>query len=192
MIFVACSQLFLFLWCSILSIWNEIQMCSWDCIADEIAGWSRFKKKKEENLTMRKISIWNVCFQSVCLNWSILSFYWAFWKVYFEIMRLHEVWGFWDTQKARLLLNGYNFLEVPLCYFILCLSEHYNPKILTWNIYNPWYQLINHLTLGKRERCSCLISAQKSCRIPGLICSLFAYKIGLNFALSSYSLCDLL
>lgn len=44
-IFVACSQLFLFLWCSILSIWNEIQMCSWNCIADGITGWSWFLKK---------------------------------------------------------------------------------------------------------------------------------------------------
>lgn len=48
LIFVACSQLFLFLWCSILSIWNEMQMCSWNCIADGIAGWSWFKKKKKK------------------------------------------------------------------------------------------------------------------------------------------------
>lgn len=98
-IFVACSHLFLFLWCSILSIWNEIQMCSWS-IADGITGWSWIGKRN--NLTMRKISIWKVCFQSVCLNLGILSFYWAFGKVYFEIMRLYKVWEELEIPKSTI------------------------------------------------------------------------------------------
>lgn len=99
-IFVACSHLFLFLWCSILSIWNEIQVCSWSCIADGTTGWSWIGKRN--NLTMRKISIWNVCFQSVCLSLGILSFCWAFWKVYFEIMRLYEVWDGLEIPKSTI------------------------------------------------------------------------------------------
>lgn len=59
-------------------------------------------------------------------------------------------------------------------------------------IHNPFNLSINHLALGRRERCSCFISAHKSHGIPGLICSLFASEIGLDFVLCGYCLQSLL
>lgn len=59
-------------------------------------------------------------------------------------------------------------------------------------IRNPFNLFINHLALGRRERCSCFISAQKSHGTPGLIHSLFASEIGLDFVFCGYCLQSLL
>lgn len=59
-------------------------------------------------------------------------------------------------------------------------------------IHNPFNLFIYHLALGRRERCSCFISAQESHGIPGLTCSVFASEIGLDFVLCGYCLQSLL
>lgn len=183
LIVVACSQLFLFLRCSILSIWNEMQMCSWNCIADGITGWSWFGKEKQTNNAKRNIymkSMLPKCvfeFEHFVILLSFLKG--LFWNN-------ETLWwlGFLNTKKAQLSLKHYHF------YYVISLFAYLGIMIPKFchEIYNPLYLLISHLSLGKRERCSCFISALKPRRIPGLIWFLFALKIGLNFLLCGYSL----
>lgn len=147
--------------------------------------------KKKRNLTMRKISIWKVCFQSVCLNLSILSFSWAFWKACFEIMRLNEGWGFWDTKSTIIVILLSFLFRFHYVISFFAYLDIIIPKF--WHeIYNPLYLLINHLALGKRKRCSCFISALESYRIPGLICLFICFKNRVEFCTWGYSLWDLL